>query len=254
MPETPEALRAVDRGLAVLAALADPGEARSVSDVAARVGFSRAAVRRALLTLTELGYVREDPPGRYRPHANVLKLGWRTLALRPLAELAAPVLRELCDRTGQIVVLSRRFGIEIIVEAVVAPDVGNLFHVAAGDRLPPLTSDAGRLLYTRDELAGPMVALLVGDGGEAVVRFVEGLTAVERDGYSVVDQEMEVGLLSLGVPVRGREGRIPAALSLFAYAGSTTPEHLLRHLPALREGAARLEDDLLRGASAFALG
>jgi len=253
MPEPSQSLRAVERGFAVLSALADPTDPLSVSQVSAKVGFSRAAVRRVLLTLCELGYVTESKPGHYAPRANVLRLGWRTLALRSLADLARPVLEELCERTGHIAVLSRRLGVEIIVEAAMVPRDRNVFHVSAGDRLPPMTSDAGRLLYSNEDLRDPVVESLLRGSGETAARFRAAVETAETEGYCLVDQEMEPGLVSLGVPVRGREGSIPAALSLYAYAGTMTAAALLDHLPVLAEGSARLESDLLRGAAAFAL-
>lgn len=253
MSDVPEALRAVDRGLAVLAALADPGAPLSVSQVAAKVGFSRAAVRRVVLTLCELGYAVEDRPGRYLPSTNVLRLGWRSLALRSLSELARPLLRELAEETGHVAVLSRRLGIEILVEVVVAPGAVNIFHIATGDRLPPLTSESGRLLYTRQELDEPLIESMLRQGGAHAEAFLAALDAVAIDGHCLVDQEMEVGLVSLGVPVRGREGGVAAALSLYAYAGTTSPESLLTCRPLLRSAADRLEGDLQRGASAFAV-
>lgn len=253
MSEASQSLRAVERGLAVLSALADPADPLSVSQVATKVGFSRAAVRRVLLTLCELGYVTESRPGRYAPRANVLRLGWRTLALRPLADLARPVLEDLSERTGHIAVLSRRLGVEIIVEAAVVPHDRNVFHVSAGDRLPPMTSDAGRLLYSNEDMSDPVVESLLRGSGDTVVRFSAAVAAAAIDGYCLVDQEMEPGLVSLGVPVRGREGSVPAALSLYAYAGAMSATALLGHLPALADSSARLESDLLRGAAAFAL-
>jgi len=252
MSQAPESLRAVERGLAVLSALADPADPLSVSQVAAKVGFSRAAVRRVLLTLCELGYATESRPGRYAPRANVLRLGWRTLALRPLAELARPVLEELCERTGHIAVLSRRLGVEIIVEAAMVPRDRNVFHVSAGDRLPRMTSDAGRLLYSSEDMSDPVVESLLHGGDAAVARFDAAVALARRQGYCLVDQEMEPGLVSLGVPIRGREGSTPAALSLYAYAGAMSATELLDHLPVLMDGSARLESDLLRGAAAFA--
>lgn len=252
-PDQPDSLRAVERGLAVLAALADPRAPLTVSEIAEKVGFSRASVRRIILTLHGLGYVAEPEAGRFAPDANVLRLGWYSLALRSFAELAHPMMAELAERTGQIAVLSRRFRAEIVVDAVVAPEVANIFHVAVGDRLAPLTSDAGRLLLTSRELDDPLLGSLLQDSGPHVQRFIDGLAAAESSGYCLVDQEMEPGLLSIGVRVRGRDRAVVAALSLFAYAGNTTPEDLMAALPLLRSSSERLERALLRGAAAFAV-
>lgn len=254
MGDDSNALRAVERGLAVLEALAQPGAPMSMSEIAGKVGFSRAAVRRIVLTLCDLGYVAESEPNRYAPQPHVLRLGWQSLAVRSLADLARPAMMELSEATGQVSVLARRFQAEIVIEAVVSPNASNVFHVAVGDRLAPLTSDAGRLLFTAEDLGYPTLAALLQDSsGPHVGRFVESLSPVGSDAYCLVDQEMEPGLMTVGVRVRGRGDAIVASLSLFADVGNSTQEGLREAVPALKRASQRMQLALKRGAAAFAV-
>jgi IclR family pca regulon transcriptional regulator len=120
--------------------------------------------------------------------------------------------------------------------------------LSAGSRLPAYCSSLGRVLLAhlpQDELDAylerttltPMTERTVTD--PARLRAI--LAQVRRDGYAVNDEELELGLRSIAVPVRGASGRVLAALNVGAHASRVTPERMVEEfLPVLRQGAQEL--------------
>ncbi|MGI5347697.1 IclR family transcriptional regulator domain-containing protein [Streptomyces sp. CA-250714] len=71
------------------------------------------------------------------------------------------------------------------------------------------------------------------------------LDAVRRDGYALVDQELEDGLRSVAVPLHGRDGQVVAALNVAAHAAQRSLDDLRTNvLPELLTAARRIETDL----------
>lgn len=124
---TGESSLTLDRGLALLQAVADAGgEAATISELAARIGASRAAVYRLLAPLAERGLVWRDG-SKVRLGVALLRLSAQVLP--QLREAAQPVLRELAERAGATAHLSVAEGEQVQAIAVVEPSWTS-FHVA----------------------------------------------------------------------------------------------------------------------------
>ncbi|HVW40423.1 MAG TPA: helix-turn-helix domain-containing protein [Amycolatopsis sp.] len=181
----------LDRGLALLQAVADAGgDAATISELAAAIGASRAAVYRLLVPLSERGLVRRDGT-KVRLGVGVLRLSAQVLP--QLREAARPVLRELADQVGATAHLTVAQG-EGIESVAVATPTSSDFHVAyrVGARHPPGSGAAGKALALRPRGRGWAVA--TGDPQ----RGVTGLAAPVR---GVPGLRASVGVLSLG-PLR----------------------------------------------------
>ncbi|GHF58883.1 DNA-binding IclR family transcriptional regulator [Amycolatopsis bartoniae] len=189
---TAEGSLTLDRGLALLQAVADAGgEAATISELATRIGASRAAVYRLLVPLGERGLVRRDG-NKVRLGVAVLRLAGQVVP--QLREVARPVLRALAERTGATAHLSIAEGDQVEAVAVVEPSWTNV-HVAyrVGTRHPAGTGAAGKALALRQSGRGWAVST-----GE-IQRGVTGLAAPVR---GVPGLRASVGVLALG--------RIPA--------------------------------------------
>ena len=237
----------LERGLQVIRSFGHDAARMTLSDVARRTGLSRAASRRFLLTLTELGYVTFDGK-RFSLTPRVLGLGYAYLSSFTIVDLSQPFLERVSERLHEscsISVLDRR---EIVYVARVPSRRIMSVSISIGTRLPAHATSMGQILlaalpperldsYFRDAELTSFTARTV--TGEAELRTL--LKRVAAQGYSIADQELEAGLRSIAVPVRARSGSVVAAMNVSAHAVRASMADLVRNfLPELRRAAADL--------------
>ncbi|MFC8824854.1 IclR family transcriptional regulator C-terminal domain-containing protein [Streptomyces sp. NPDC057137] len=260
----PGFVESLARGLAVLASFGPAlGEALGgdrttgvpLSALAQATGLARATVRRALITLEHLGYVTSDD-GLFRPLPRVLDLGFAPLSGLTLPLLAQPHLVTLVKRVQESASMSVLAGDDIQYVARVATERIMSVDITVGTRFPAYATSMGRVLLAdllaglppdeRDErLRAPAPAALTPYTVTSVQRLSALLDQAGRDGYALVEGELEEGLRSLAVPVRDRDGRVVAAVNVSMPVGRRTAEESLADLlPPLRETAAGIEGDL----------
>ncbi|WP_083501984.1 IclR family transcriptional regulator domain-containing protein [Sphaerimonospora mesophila] len=245
----PEFVESLARGLAVLTAFTTAG--MSLSALAEAAGLPRATVRRALITLTHLGYVAAE--GRlFRPTPRVLDLGYACLARLTLPRIAEPHLARLAGEvhdSASMAILAEddiRYVARVPTERIMSVDitVGTRFPAYAtsmGRVLLAGLCDAGRSAYLARADLRPLTRHTV----TSPVRLGTLLDQAARDGYALVDQELEEGLRSVAVPVRDRAGEVVAAVNVSTHAHRQAADQTREAvLPALREAAARIEHDL----------
>ncbi|MEU2872254.1 IclR family transcriptional regulator C-terminal domain-containing protein [Streptomyces olivoreticuli] len=248
-------LQSLARGLAVLRAFGVAGEAprrgATLAELAAAAGLARATARRALLTLTALGHVTAED-SRFRPLPSILALGHAPLGELTFTDLVRPHLRELVRRVGESASMAVLDGDDIRYVARVPTVRIMSVDITIGTRFPAHATSMGRVLLAgsgRDE-ARPVPRALTPYTVTSPAELTALLAEVAREGYALVDQELEEGLRSIAVPVRDGHGNVVAALNVAAHASRGTADGLRRDvLPALRDTAARIEADL-RTASA----
>jgi IclR family pca regulon transcriptional regulator len=239
------------RGLSVLTAFGQGRHALRSAEIARITGLPRATVRRALITLDHLGYVTNQE-GLYRPNAAVLSLGYATLSRLSLAQMAQPHLAALSRRLSDSASMSVLSGTEIRYVARAATTRLMTVDVAVGTRLPAYATAMGRVLLAglpRDECAAllaashrvPLTPNTVTDVNE-LLRLVERTAA---DGFALVDEELEVGLRAIAVPVRSQGGEVRAAINVAMHPSRRTVADCLKQvLPALRTAVEAVEVDL----------
>ncbi|MFE6691724.1 IclR family transcriptional regulator C-terminal domain-containing protein [Streptomyces sp. NPDC057743] len=242
----PGFVASVARGLAVLTAFGPGREELTLAAVAGATGLPRATARRALITLTHLGYT-ESGDGRFRPTPKVLDLGFARLSGLTLPELARPHLAALAERVGDsasLAVLTTDGG--DTVRYVAGVPGGRILSVTLppGTRVPAHATAPGRVL-----LAGLSAAERAARLGGATAAGRAGLPAlldrVRTEGHALVDDELEAGLRSLAVPVHDRAGRVLAAVGVAGHAAGRPPRATASAvLPALRATAAAIEDEV----------
>lgn len=237
----------LEKGLAVIACF-DAGHQRlTIAEIARMTGLTRATARRCLITLTRIGYAETD--GRsFRLTPRVLRLGYAYLSSTPLTAILQGALERLSGEIGESASASILDGSEIVYVARAATRRIMSVGLAVGARLPAFCTSMGRVLLAalpEDEArrriaaaARPALTARTVTGAEAVM---ERIAAARRDGYAVIDQELEIGLASIAVPVLDRAGRTLAAINVGTQAGRFTPELLVRDLlPRLKAAQADL--------------
>jgi len=237
------------KGLAVIETFTADRPRQSIAEVSSASGLDRATARRCLLTLTHHGYAEWD--GKFFTLTpRVLRLGTACLAAMPLPQLVQPMLDALSDEIGESSSASILDGDEIVYIARAAQQKVMSIALMPGSRLPAHCTSMGRVLLAalpeeeaRRRLGpGPLPARtpLTLTDPEAVMR---RLAQVRADGHALNDQEIEIGLRSVAVPVLSARGKVVAALNIGVSAARATPEDLRqRFLPAL----LRVQDNLRR--------
>lgn len=240
----PNFMTSLARGLSVIRAFDGRHPNLTIAEVAKITGLSRAAARRCLYTLTRLDYAGSD--GRtffLRP--KILALGYAFLSSAPFAATIEPVL----ERVSETLHESASAGVldedEVVYVARVATKRIMSEALNVGSRLPAHCTSMGRVLLAqlaRDALDAyleraelkPLTARTVTSRDE--LRRV--IDQVRHRGYALVDQELEIGLRSIAVPIRNAAGVVVAAMNVGTHAARVTRRDMEgRILPILRAAA-----------------
>jgi len=244
----PEFMTSLARGLLVLRTVAAAERPVTIADAARKTGLSRAAVRRCLHTLTILGYVGAESAG-YVVRRQTLSLGHPYLSMTALSARAQPLLDALRDELGEScslgVIDDDRLLYVARAEAIRIMSIG----LRVGSNLPIYPTSMGRVLlaalpvekqiaYLDRVQLEPLTPKTVTDR----VKLSQLLRNVAGEGYCLLDEELEIGVRSIAVPVRQR-GQVVAALNVATAAARLSAQRLLEVvLPPLREAAAKLSD------------
>lgn len=245
-----EFVQSLERGLAVIRAFDNENPGLTLSDVARATGLTRAAARRFLLTLVDLGYVRTD--GRlFALRPRVLELGYSYLSSLGLPEVALPHMEPLVARVHESSSLCVLDGPDIVYVARVPTHRIMTVAITVGTRFPAYATSMGRVLLaglTPDALDAYLdeteLLQLTPKTITDSAKLRTALARIAGQGYALVDQELEVGLRSIAVPIHVRD-RVVAALNVSMHASRGSSEAARRELlPPLRETAAAIEADL----------
>jgi IclR family pca regulon transcriptional regulator len=247
----PHFVRSFERGLAVIRAFDAEHPSLTLSEVARLCELTRAAARRFLLTLVDLGYVHTDGR-RFRLTPRVLELGYSYLSSFTLPQLAEPHLESLVAQVGESSSLCVLDGDDIVYVARVPTRRIMAATITVGTRFPAHVTSVGRVILAHlpdEEIAArlaradlrPLTARTIVSPEQLRTE----LRRVRRQGYAVVDQELEEGLRSVAAPVRDRDGEVVAAVNIPVAAGRNSVESVRRDLlPPLLATVARIEADL----------
>jgi IclR family transcriptional regulator, pca regulon regulatory protein len=208
------------RGLAVIRTFNAQRPEQTLTDVAAAAGLTRAGARRILLTLQTLGYVEAD--GRlFRLTPKILDLGFAYLTSMPFWNLAEPIMEDLSSRVHEscsAAVLDRT---EIVYVLRVPTHKIMTINLSIGSRLPAYCTSMGRVLLSAlsdDELDATLDATqIIAYTPRTIVdkdELKKVIAQVRAQGWAIVDQELEAGLISMSAPIRNRQGRVIAALNI----------------------------------------
>ena len=244
-------VQSLERGLAVIRAFDARRPELTLSEVARHCDLTRAAARRFLLTLADLGYVRTD--GRlFRLTPRVLELGYAYLSSLSLPEVAAPHLERLVAEVHESSSMSVLDGDDIIYVARVPTARIMTVAINVGTRFPAYATSMGRVLLAAlpaADLAAYLARVRLERLAPRTFTSPEALRAelerVSAQGWAIVDQELEAGLRSVAAPVRDKAGTTVAAINVSVHASRTTLDGIRRKLvPPLRAAAAAIERDL----------
>jgi IclR family pca regulon transcriptional regulator len=216
------------RGLAVIRSFSAQSPRQTLSEVAGRAQLTRAGARRILLTLQTLGYVQSD--GKlFRLTPRILDLGFAYLSSLPLWNLAEPVMEELVGQIKESCSAAVLDGTDIVYVLRVPTHKIMSISLGVGSRLPAYCTSMGRMLLSA---LTPEAMMKVLQTSERTVRTRYTVTDVDelavkiaqvrQQGWALVDQELEEGLVSMAAPVTDRAGQTIAAINISGQANRTS--------------------------------
>jgi IclR family pca regulon transcriptional regulator len=243
MTEKPQASayfsESLSRGLAVLRAFSRDAPRLRIGEVAERTGLNRAAARRYLLTLRDLGYVAaENDSFVLRP--KVLDLGYSYFSSSDIGASIQPLLAELAERSQEATTFAVRDELHVLVVARAAKRLWDL-SIGAGTRLPLTQTALGRVLLAdmpgRD-INTALETLKVPEGER--IALLRQLKQAQRQGYAVVQGEFAPKLAAIAVPICDRDNRVLAALNVTSYTAARA-SLIADVLPMLHETKMQIE-------------
>lgn len=249
--EDKDYVQSLERGLAVILAFSEHHPRLTLAEVADRTELSRPTVRRILLTLEKLGYVRAEGKG-YALTPHVLALGNAFLSSLNITEVAQPYMEEVTKTTGHTCSLAALDG-EDAVFLTRVPSRRVMRHtLTTGTRLPAFATSMGRVLLAglpEHEVEGFLAhapfprytAHTVTEAGQ----LREILRQVRKQGWALVNQEFEEGVRSFSAPVLDSEQRTVASLSMSVPASNVGLDEVHEQiLPVVIESAREISKQL----------
>lgn len=244
-------IQSLERGLGVLRAFGGERLGLTLSDVARVTGLTRAAARRFLLTLVELGYVATGNR-LFSLTPRVLELGYGYLSGLGLTEIAVPHMEELVASVKESSSIAVLDGDDIVYVVRVPTKRIMAVSITVGTHFPAYSTSMGRVLLATlapDELAvyldrvelRPLTARTVTDP----VRLAQILDEARTRGFCLVDQELEDGLRSVAVPIVDARGITFAAVNVSVHSSRVDLKRLGgEYLDQLTATAAKINADL----------
>lgn len=251
LSEMKDFVTSLARGLTVIQAFDKNHGRLTLTEVAKRTDLNRATARRFLFTLNALGYVESD--GKlFWLSPKILELGYAYLASQPIVDTVQPFIERVSNETGESCSVSVLDGLDVVYIARYLTHHIMSVTLNVGTRLPAFVTSMGRVLLAQkatfeiDEILA----------NSQLKKYTEH-TLVDRDqikgelerarvqGYSIVNQELELGLRSIAVPICNQRGQVVAAINVGTQAARIEEAELIeRILPSLQRAAADIREVL----------
>jgi len=244
-----ETVQSLVKGLAVIKAFNQQSPAMTLSEVAHVTGFTRAATRRFLLTLVSEGYAKQE--GKiFSLTAKVLDLGFSYLSTLDIWHNAKPLMTALVEQLNESCSAAVLDGFDVVYVARVATTKRIMsITLNVGSRLPAIATSMGRVLLagmSSSSLDNFIDSCLIEQYTEHTLTekaaLMTEIAKVKKQGYSMVEQELEIGLTSISVPVHNGAGEVVAALNVSTHMSQTARLQIFEViLPVLQQCARQVE-------------
>jgi IclR family pca regulon transcriptional regulator len=246
----PDFIEALARGLEVLRSFRPGRRGSTLSEIAADTGLPRPTVRRILLTLEALGYVRAADRG-YELRPRVLELGMTYINALDRWDVARPHMEKLVAQTNESSSIAQLDETDIVYVARVAVPKIVTLAVTIGTRFPAVATSMGKvLLATQDPddldrlIASPGRSGIVPRRRPTAVELARELREVRARGWALADQDLAPGIRSIATGIRDGDGQVVAAINVTVHAAETPVATLTgEYLPLLLRTAADISHD-----------
>ena len=249
--DSPDFIEAIARGLDVIRVFRAGQPVMSLAAVAAASDLPRPTARRILLTLEQLGYVRQVETSGYELTPRVLDLGMSYVLSRGLWEIARPHMEALVAHTRESTSIAQLDGSDIVYVARVAVPKIVTLSVTIGTRFPAMPTSLGKVLLAalplaeaERVLAEPSRSGITPPWRPDAAERATALREVRARGWALTDEQLAPGIRSVAVPLRDGDGKVIAALNVNSHAAETPLDLLIgKHLPLLLQTAGSISAD-----------
>jgi IclR family transcriptional regulator, pca regulon regulatory protein len=249
--DSPDFIEAIARGLDVIRVFRPGLPVMSLAAVADASHLPRPTARRILLTLEQLGYVRQVETSGYALTPRVLDLGMSYVLSRGLWEVARPHMEALVARTRESTSIAQLDGSDIVYVARVAVPKIVTLSVTIGTRFPAMPTSLGKVLLAalplaeaERVLAEPSRSGITPPWRPEAAERATALREVRARGWALTDEQLAPGIRSVAVPLRDGDGKVIAALNVNSHAAETPLDVLIgQHLPLLIQAAGAISAD-----------
>jgi IclR family pca regulon transcriptional regulator len=247
---SPDFIEAIARGLDVIRAFGPGQPAMSLAAVATASDLPRPTARRILLTLEQLGYIRQVATG-FELTPRVLDLGMSYVLSRGLWEIAQPHMEQLVGRTRESSSIAQLDGSDIVYVARVAVPKIVALRVTIGTRFPAMATSLGKVLLAalspaqaEQVLAEPSRSGITPRWQPNATERAAALREVRARGWALTDGELAPAIRSVAVPLRDGDGNVIAALNVNSHSAETSLDKLTgEYLPLLLAAAGAISVD-----------
>ena len=220
------------RGLEVIRSFSAQRPVQTLSEVAAQTGLTRAGARRILLTLQTLGYVHSNGK-HFQLTARILDLGFAYLSSQPLWNLATPLMETLSETVQESCSAGVLDGLDVMYVVRVHAHKIMSTNLGVGSRLPAFWTSMGRVL-----LAGlppsELQALLAQCPRVPYTRYtltrdedlLDAIAQVRQQGWALINQELEEGLISVAAPLLNAQGQTVGAINVSGQVNRTNAQQM----------------------------
>ena len=249
--DSPDFIEAIARGLDVIRVFRAGQPVMSLAAVADASRLPRPTARRILLTLEQLGYVRQAEGSGFELTPRVLDLGMSYVLSHGLWEIARPHMEALVAQTRESTSIAQLDGSDIVYVARVAVPKIVTLSVTIGTRFPAMQTSLGKVLLAalplpeaERVLAEPSRSGIVTPWQPDAAERAAALREVRARGWALTDEQLAPGIRSVAVPLRDGDGQVIAALNVNSHAAETPLDVLVgRHLPLLIQAAGAISAD-----------
>jgi IclR family pca regulon transcriptional regulator len=232
----PEYVMGLEKGLSIIEAFGMKKGPLTLTQAAEITGHTKGSVRRSLLTLCRLGYAAQNGHS-FVLAPRALRLGYAYVVSDPLTKVAQPILEITSERTQESASIA-------VLDSQDAVFVARSTHrrslssgLGVGSRLPAYCSATGRVLlsgrppaevrFMLNRMARPALTPHTRTTTSSIMKEIE---FVARHGYTILDEELEIGIRAIAVPIRNARGEMIAAMSLSVSTSRMTREGVVEHL------------------------
>ena len=243
-------VEALARGLEVIRTFDRIHAKQTISQISERTLLARPTVLRLLLTLEELGYVRNQD-NLYSLTPKVVDLGMAYVSALGLYGVAKPHMENLAKEVDQSISLAELDGSDIVYTGrVEVPKIISV-GVTVGARLPSASTALGRVLLAavadsdlHNVLSTPSLSMYIPRTRFTAEQIRPRLQTVREQGWAESDEDLQYGVQAIAAPIRGGDGEVVAAVGLGTHTSEIGKEIVReRYLPLLLETARNIESD-----------
>lgn len=234
------------RGLEVIRAFSRAHPRMTLSEISHATGMTRATVRRFLLTLVQEEYAETD--GKYFSLSpKILELGYAALSSMTFLDSVQPVMVKLAKELRESCFTAVLEGYDVVYVANATPPARIVnISVSVGSRAPAHSVSTGRVLVAalpeeerKAWLDGVELKKLTPNTVTSRAELRRLIDETREQGFSIADQELEVGLRSISVPIRGADGKVLAALNVACPSSRISPEEMRGNILKRMQAASR---------------